>query len=124
MAPLREDPGEWEAVMRFIKSIIDWLLSSPFAGLTIPAFFGAFIGRYRAYLKNNRRVISKLEFIGSVVMSAVVGCGLTPLFAHIADLPDNVATSLAFFLGFWGLRSIDFLNTKIGIHDDAPHDDK
>ena len=128
MAPLREDPSEWEAVMRALRAIIDWMAASPFAAFALPALFGAYIGKYREYLRNNRRKVSKREFISSVLMSGAVGCGLTPLFAHIAGLPDVVATSLAFLLGNWGLRLIDdiqnALSSKVGIEDKHGNDDE
>jgi hypothetical protein len=101
MSPMEDDPNAWEAVMRFVKSCFEWFAS--FSSLVIPALAGAVVGAF----KEERRRRGKRKLILSVLMSAACGCGLAPLFAHIFGIPDPVASSLAFFLGVWGLEGID-----------------
>lgn len=96
-----KDPEALEEIMLFVKTCIAWL--SSFFGLAIPAFFGAAVGAYkdRHYERGMRKLVC------SVLMSAACGCGLTPLFAYVFSLPDTVSSSLAFFLGVWGLEGIE-----------------
>lgn len=101
MTPVEDDTTIWEAIMRFIKSSFGWFGS--FSGLAIPAFAGAIIGT----LRQDRRKRVKKKIVPSIVISAVSGCGLAPLFAHLFGIPDSAASSLAFFLGIWGLEGIE-----------------
>ena len=101
MTPMEDDPSFLEAPMRFLKSCFEWFAS--FSGLAVPALVGASIGEFR----DKRRKSAKRKLVCSILMSAAVGCGLTPLFAHIFGIPDPVASSLSFFLGVWGLEGVD-----------------
>lgn len=94
-------PDALEDVMIFFRTCITWL--SSFFGLAVPAFFGAAVGAYKD--GHHERGMRKL--VCSVLMSAACGCGLTPLFAYVFSLPDTVSSSLAFFLGVWGLEGIE-----------------
>lgn len=107
--------------MRFIKACFDWFTS--FSGLAVPALAGAVVGAF----KEDRRRRGKRKLIWSVLMSAACGCGLAPLFGHLFGIPDPVASSLAFFLGVWGLEGIEVvqnvLRSKVGdqgIRHDGP----
>lgn len=123
MAALENDPNTWEAIMRFLKSLAESLAS--FSAFTVPALAGAVIG----VLRRDRRRKGKRLLVSSIVMSWIVGCGLTPLFAHVFGVPDGVASSLAFFLGVWGLEGLDILWTafksKVGENNSGtpPPDD-
>lgn len=112
MSPIEDDPNTWEAVMRFVKSCFEWFAS--FSSLAIPALAGAVVGAF----KQERRRRGKRKLILSVLMSAACGCGLAPLFGHLFGIPDPVASSLAFFLGVWGLEGIEVvqnvLRSKVG----------
>ena len=87
--------------MNLVKSCFEWFAS--FSSLAVPALAGAVIGAF----KEERRKHGRRKLISTIIMSAVVGCGLAPLFAHIFGIPDPVASSLAFFLGIWGLEGIE-----------------
>ena len=103
--------------MRFLKSL--------FGNMTVfSAFFGpAFLGAVVSAMRNDRRH-KKGRIVASILMSGVVGCGLTPLFAHVCGFPDAVSQSLAFFLGFWGVEGIDAMRTgikkRMGVEEGAP----
>lgn len=116
MSPLEDDLNLWEAAMRFIKSCFEWFAS--FSSLAIPALAGAVVGAF----KQERRKRGKRKLILSVLMSAACGCGLAPLFAHLFGIPDPVASSLAFFLGVWGLEGIEVvqnvLRSRVGDRGD------
>ena len=98
--------------MRFIKSCFEWLTS--FSSLAVPALAGAVVGAF----KEDRRKRGSRKLVWSVLMSAACGCGLAPLFAHLFGIPAPVASSLAFFLGIWGLEGIEVvqnvLRSKVG----------
>jgi len=112
MTPVEDDVTIWEAAMRFIKSGFSWL--GFFSGLAVPAVAGAIIGTIR----HDRRSRVKKKMLPSIAISAMCGCGLAPLFAHLFGIPDSAAASLAFFLGIWGLEGIDvvqhILRSKVG----------
>jgi peptidoglycan/LPS O-acetylase OafA/YrhL len=74
-----------------------------------PLLAGAVVGAFR----KERRKRGKRKLILSVLMSAMCGCGLAPLFAHVFSIPDPVASSLAFFLGVWGLEGIDVVQNVL-----------
>lgn len=118
MSQMENDPNTLETVMRFIKSIFDWAMS--FSSLAVPALAGAVVGAF----KEERRKYGRGKLISSIVMSAACGCGLAPLFAHFLGIPAPVASSLAFFLGVWGLAGIEVvqnvLRSRIGM--DSGHD--
>ncbi len=101
MAPIENNPDGMEAVMRAIKAAFEWFAS--FSGLVIPALAGAVVGAFR----QDRRKRGRRLLISSIVMSAACGCGLAPLISHLLSLPPNVASSLAFFLGIWGLKGLE-----------------
>lgn len=124
MAPLEDDPGTWGEAMRIIRAGFEWLAS--FSGLAVPALAGAVIGA----LKSEPRKKGRRKFIWSILMSAACGCGLAPLFGHLFSIPDPVASSLAFFLGIWGLEGIEVvqhaLKHRVGVdhEEDRPHDEQ
>ena len=101
MSPFEEDLTTLEAVMNFVKVCLEWLAG--FSSLAVPALAGAVVGTF----KEERRKHGRRKLIFSILMSAACGCGLAPLFAHIFGFPDPVASSLAFFLGIWGLEGIE-----------------
>ena len=103
MTPMEDDPTFWEAVMRLFRMLHDSVGS--FFVYALPAFIGAVVGAFR---KDRRRKKKRLLVL-SIVMSWLVGCGITPLFAHVFGIPETVAGSLAFFLGVWGIEGLDVL---------------
>ena len=121
MAAMENDPDNWEAVMRFIKSWLEEL--AVFSSLVVPALAGAVI----AALKQERRRRGTRKLFLSIIMSALCGCGLTPLFAHVFGIPALVSSSLAFFLGIWGLEGVDVvqnvLRSKAGEERQGDFDD-
>lgn len=116
MSPLEDDPTIWEAVMRFIKSCFEWFAS--FSGLVVPALAGAVVGAF----KEDRRKSGRRKLLFSIFMSAACGCGLAPLFAHLFGMPATVASSLAFFLGIWGLEGIEVVQNVIRSRSGANRD--
>ena len=108
--------------MRFFKSCFEWFAS--FSGLVVPALAGAVVGAF----KEKRRKHGRGKVICSILMSAACGCGLTPLFAHVFGIPDAVASSLAFFLGFWGMEGVkvvqNALRSKAGGNEKPVPSDK
>ena len=103
MTPMGDDPNVWEAAMRILRLLQDSVGS--FFVYALPAFIGAVVGAFR---KDRRRKRKRLLVL-SIFMSWLVGCGITPLFAHVFDIPETTAGSLAFFLGVWGIEGLDVL---------------
>jgi hypothetical protein len=115
MSPIEDDT--LEAAMRILRMLQDSLGS--FFLYACPALVGAVVGAFR---KDRRRKKKRLLVL-SIIMSWLVGCGITPLFAHVFGIPDTVADSLAFFLGVWGLEGLDvlwaMLRRKAGASDEG-----
>ena len=103
MTPMEDDPNVWEAAMRIFRMLHDSVGS--FFVYAMPAFVGAVVGAFR----KDRRKKKKRLLVLSILMSWLVGCGITPLFAHVFGIPETVAGSLAFFLGYWGIEGLDVL---------------
>jgi energy-converting hydrogenase Eha subunit A len=101
---MEDDPNIWEALMRILKMLHESM--SSFFMYALPAFVGAVIGVLR---KDRRKGARKRFLVLSIIMSWMVGCGITPLFAHVFGIPENAAGSLAFFLGVYGVRGLDVL---------------
>lgn len=89
------DENLWEALMNFARN--HWLF-----GLMAAA------GGLIAVLKSDRR-LNRRQICKTLAVSAIAGCGLTPLFAHALGFPDNVAPSLACFIGVVSDKAIDAL---------------
>ena len=93
----------------------------------IPSFVGAMIDAVRKDRRMNRR-----QFIFTVIVSTVAGCGLTPLFAHVFGIPEMVAPSLACFIAMYWQRASDtlwiYFKRKAGAGDipesDSSHQDQ
>ena len=83
----------------------------PFLG---PAFLGAVLSAAR---KKYRRK-GKLYWISAVCWSTVAGAALTPLFAHAAGIPENVAQSSATFVAIMGHEALNFLYRQFGLPED------
>jgi hypothetical protein len=103
MTPMGEDPNVGEAALRALRMLHESVGS--FFVYALPAFIGAIVGACR----KDRRKKKKRLLVLSFVMSWLVGCGITPLFAHVFGIPENTAQSLAFFLGVWGIEGLDVL---------------
>ena len=104
MTPMQNDPSGWEWFVSCIKDGFGWLAS--FSSLLVPALAGAVVGAF----KEERRKRGRRKLIWSVIMSAACGCGLPPLFGHLFSIPDPAASSLAFFLGIWGMEGIEVVH--------------
>lgn len=116
MTPMEDDTTVWEAIIRLLKVGLGWL--GLFSGLVAPAVVGAIIGA----LRQDRRSRVRKKMFPSIAISAVCGYELAPLFAHLFNIPDSAAASLAFFLGIWGLEIIDVMQHVLRAKAGGPMD--
>ena len=101
--------------MRIAKSLAGFLV------FLIPALVGALVDAVRKDRRMNKR-----QFVFTIVVSTVAGCGLTPLFAHVFEIPELVAPSLACFIAMYWQRASDtlwlYFKKRAGGGDDLPDD--
>ena len=91
-----------------MKSMIDLLKE---LGIDVPLIMAGFSGGFATLLKNKTLKWSeKAVVLGSGGMSANY---VTPLFAELLNVSEGTFLGLAFFVGFGGLKFVEYLFEKL-----------
>ena len=108
MSPVEDDPSIWAILLKPLKLVADSLsFTTPFLG---PAFVGAVLSTMR----KSYRKKGKMYWFSAVSWSTAAGAMLTPLFAHLAGIPENVAGSTAAFVAIMGHEALGFICRYFG----------
>jgi hypothetical protein len=90
------------------------ILSSLFDRLNVAVLISAVAGALIGAMRKDRRNKGCREIIKSVLASAAVGYWLHPLCIHfIGDHSEALNSSVAFFLGVWGIKGYEMAEYAI-----------